>query len=136
MDNPFTLIARATPGRMVTAATDGSLRITWDETTLRIGAYDLAHLAALLDDWRFADEPGMLRRGYYRIEPACDGGVQLWLARSGLWLSRDDLAMLHELIELAELQLTALCTAVAAQHPFGPGFRRHAASQSAGRWIN
>lgn len=129
------MIAQATPGRMVAFANDGTLRLIWDEASYRIAAFDLPHLAALLEDWALEEELPMLRRGYYRIDQAPDGGLQLWLNNAGIALSRDDLRALSGLIEAAELRLSCLGEMVRAR-PFGPGFRKLAAPGRGNIWSN
>lgn len=135
MEPHLTMIAHVAPGRMVAFAPDGTLRLLWDEASYRIAAFDLPHLAALLSDWAQEEELPVLRRGYYRIEHAHGGGLQLWLNNAGLCLSRDDLRTLTGLVEAAELRLSCLGEVVRAR-PFGPGFRRLAAPGSKTLWRN
>jgi hypothetical protein len=135
MDPQLTMIAQAAPGRMVAFANDGTLRLIWDEASYRIAAFDLPHLAALLEDWALEEELPMLRRGYYRIDQAPGGGLQLWLNNAGIALSRDDLRALTGLIEAAELRLSCLGEMVRAR-PFGPGFRKLGAPGRGSIWSN
>ncbi|PDW04801.1 hypothetical protein [Candidatus Viridilinea mediisalina] len=135
MDLQLTTLAQATPGRMLAFAPDGSLRLIWDEATIRIALFDLSHLANLLDDWAQEEELPLLRRGYYRIEPAPNGGLQLWLNNIGLNLSRAELRTLTSLIEAAEARLSCLGEMVRAR-PFGPGFRKLGAPQAKSLWLN
>ncbi|RRR75326.1 MAG: hypothetical protein EI684_04965 [Candidatus Viridilinea halotolerans] len=131
----LTTLAHATPGRMLAFAQDGTLRLLWDDATLRIALFDLPHLAALLEDWAQEEELPLLRRGYYRLEPAPNGGLQLWLNNVGLNLSRDDLRTLTSLIAAAEERLTCLGKVVRTR-PFGPGFRKLGAPQRKSLWLN
>lgn len=135
MDLQLTMLAQATPGRMIAFAQDGSLRLIWDEAAVRIARFDLPHLAALLEDWAMEEELPLLRRGYYRLEPAPNGGLQLWLNNVGLNLSRDELRMLTGLLEAAEARLSCLGEMVRTR-PFGPGFRKLGAPQRKSLWLN
>jgi hypothetical protein len=105
MDAHLCLLASATPSRFVSLGSDGSLYLAWDDATFRIPSYDLGFLAALLDEWCVAEELPRLRRGYYRLEHASDGGLLLWLNRAALGLSRDELRALVGLVQAVEAQL-------------------------------
>lgn len=105
MDAHLSLIACATPCRFISLGPDGTLRLSWDDASFRIAPYDLPHLAALLDDWCEAEELPRLRRGYYCLEHASDGGLLLWLNRAALGLSRDELRTLAALVQAVETQL-------------------------------
>ncbi|NJM06233.1 hypothetical protein HC891_08605 [Candidatus Gracilibacteria bacterium] len=128
MNAQLTPIASATPGRLIALLPDASLCLMWGDASFRIAPYDLAHLAAVLDDWGLEEELPTLRRGYYRLVQGYDGGVQLWLNSAGLCLSRDELRVLTALVHEAEAQLNALGQS-AALAPFGPGFPTLAAPQ-------
>ncbi|NCC35930.1 MAG: hypothetical protein EOM24_28525 [Chloroflexia bacterium] len=135
METQSITLARATPGRLITANLDGSLNLVWDEATIRIALYDLGHLAMLLDEWCAEEEPGLLRCGYYRLMQSPDGGIQLWLNKTGLCLSRDDLQILNRLIRTAEALLEAPIPQQPAL-PFGLGYHRLAAPARNRQWAN
>jgi hypothetical protein len=122
MESGLATIVGATPDRLIGLAADGMLRLVWDTAVLRLPAYDLPHLAAVLDAWHMEEEPPGLRRGYYRLLHSPDGGVQLWLCGIGLLLSREDLRVLTALVVAAAGEL---CVPLCRQPhtPFGLGYR-------------
>ncbi|NTU78859.1 MAG: hypothetical protein HGA45_05555 [Chloroflexales bacterium] len=123
MESELATIVKAAPDRLIGLAPDGTPRLVWDTATLRVPAYDLPHLAAVLDAWCVEEEPPGLRRGYYRLVHGPDGGVQLWLRGVGLLLSREDLRVLTSLVAAAADEL---CGPMCRQPrtPFGLGYRR------------
>jgi hypothetical protein len=122
MNVQLTPLASATPGRLIAVLPDASLCLIWGDARFRIAAYDLAHLAAVLEDWGLEEELPTLRRGYYRLVQGYDGGVQLWLNNAGLCLSREELRVLTALVHEAEARLSAI-GAGDALTPFGPAFQ-------------
>jgi hypothetical protein len=123
MESELATIAKAGPDRLIGLAPDGTPRLIWDTATLRIPAHDLPHLEAALNTWCEDEEPPALRRGYYRLMHAPEGGVQLWLRGVGLLLSREDLRVLSALVRTAVVELCApLCQQ--PRTPFGLGYRR------------
>lgn len=123
MESDLTTIVSAAPGRCIGLAPDGSLRLVWDNASLRMPIFDLPHLAAALDTWCAEEEPPQLRRGYYRLMHSPDGGIQLWLNNAGLLLSREELRVLATLVAAAADEL---CSPLCRQPhtPFGLGYRR------------
>jgi hypothetical protein len=105
MDLQLTPIARANDQRLVAVCGDGSLHIVWGEASFRIPIYDLSHLTTVLSNWEDQAEIIGMRRGYYRLLQAPEGGMQLWLNNAGLWLSREDLRIFSDLLHSAELFL-------------------------------
>lgn len=122
MESELTTVATAAPGRLIGLAPDGALRLVWGDAAIRLPAYDLPHLGAVIDAWCADEEPPGLRRGYYRLCHGPDGGVQLWLNGVGLLLSREDLRVLGALVEAAASELlTPFCRQRRA--PLGLGYR-------------
>jgi hypothetical protein len=99
-------IASVAPGRLIGLAPDGALHLVWGEAAFRIPAFDLPHLAATLDAWFAAETLTELRRGYYYVCTAPNGGVQLWLNAVGLLLSREELRALATLVETVTRELS------------------------------
>ncbi|MCG8348959.1 MAG: hypothetical protein MI924_14405 [Chloroflexales bacterium] len=120
-------IASVGPGRMIGLAPDGALHLVWGEATFRIPAFDLPHLAATLDVWVATEALQELRRGYYYLCSAPNGGVQLWLNAVGLLLSREELRVLTTLVETVTREL---CVSLdqQPQAALGLGYRRLQAS--------
>jgi hypothetical protein len=128
MDLDLVIVVRAAPGRQIGLAADGDLRLVWDNVAIRLPVYDLPHLAVLLDTWFVEEELPLLRRGYYRLMPGLEGGVQLWIQNTGLLLSREDLRTLATLITAAADEL---CRPLCRRHnkPHGAGYRQLVASR-------
>lgn len=122
MDLQLTPIARTSEQRLVAVCGDGSLHIVWGEASFRIPIYDLPHLTAVLNNWEEDAEIIGLRRGYYRLLHAPEGGIQLWMNNAGLWLSRDDLRSFCELLHSAEAFLTDIPDEQ-RQPPFNQDYR-------------
>lgn len=123
MESELATIARVAPGRLIGLAPDGAARLVWDTASLRIPTYDLPHLAAVLETWCIEEDPPGLRRGYYRLVRAPDGGLQLWLHGIGLQLSREEVRMLTSLVAMAADEISGpLCRQ--PRTPFGIGYRR------------
>jgi hypothetical protein len=115
-------IVRAGPGRLTGLAPNGDLRLVWDNASVTIPAFDLPHLAAILDAWCAEEEPPLLRRGYYRLMHSPEGGVQLWLHNTGLLLSREELRVLTGLVSATSDELCRpLCEQ--SRTTIGLGFR-------------
>lgn len=127
MELELLTVVRAAPGRQIGLAADGDARIVWDNVVIRVPVFDLPHLAALLDLWWAEEELPLLRRGYYRLLPSPDGGVQLWIQQIGLLLSREELRTLTQLTSAAAEEL---CRPLCRQHkPHGSGYRQLVAAR-------
>lgn len=123
MEPELTTIAQSAPGRLLVLAPNGAIQLVWDNATIRLPIFELAHLAAVLDAWCADEEPPLIRRGYYRLLHSPTGGVQLWLNTTGLLLSREDLRALASLIAAASAEVASpLCRQ--QRTPFGLGYRR------------
>ncbi|NTV65729.1 MAG: hypothetical protein HGA65_19655 [Oscillochloris sp.] len=123
MESDLATIIQAAPGRLLGLAHDGDVRLVWDNATIRLPVFDMPHLAALLDSWEREEELPLLRRGYYRIARSPEGQIQLWINRTGLLLSREELRILTGMVATATHELCQpLCRQPAT--PFGLGYRR------------
>ncbi len=128
MNLQLTPVASASAHRLIAVCPAGTLYLIWDNAILRLPAYDLPHLGAVLDGWEREEEPAGLRRGYYRVAHTADGGLMLWINGAALGLSRHDLRALLGLLQEAERCFETQPESLASA-PFGPGYRVLAAGQ-------
>jgi hypothetical protein len=107
--------------RHLTHCEHGTLHLRWRRSTVQLTPLEFNSLAQFLAKWRENESTAATSDNCASLFRDSSGMIQLWVVGVGLYLTRDDLLLLIELIDEVAQQPNAL-----SFRPSGAGQLAHA----------
>jgi len=95
----LTLLAQRDAMRYLAYCEHGTLHLRWRRSTLQLTRLEFNAMAQFLEVWQENEHPPTTSDSCVSLFCDSSGMIQLWIVGVGLYLTRDDLLLLIELID-------------------------------------